>query len=471
MSRLLVGVVALSVAAGCSSREVQYPARSPSAGVAPVAAAAAVAPPPAMAAGSAPLAGLPPLPPGWVWPSDVQSGVAAASQAAASVASQAGLAGLVRPVDVSRLLPAAGTGPCAPIQVAPNVWISLPCGGTPRLGGSSAIPRRKGLLSTVNLPPQVDLRANGLDGPVLDQQMVGVCWTFALADVMDNSLRRQGYSDVVAPMHVLASDTWDQMWQSGKSTDNLTTERQLPYDPVEACKLNESKSEVWCGQAYHVQPGSWRGDPALVASVSRADAEGTFHVAAMQQLDTPVDTDQLAAILATGQSVYADMNIDTDAWGYRATRSGTIPDYANGNAGHGIAFVGYRGAGPSRQFLVHNSWGPKWANNGYAWLSDAMVRAHAIELFTVEVGMGQGVAPKPAPAPAPAPATGCTTRDLVFGTCAAACPGGNAPIAGICATVPTQGCASGQARDWVTGQCAALCSNGLAPAAGVCAPW
>ena len=180
--------------------------------------------------------------------------------AAASVASQAGLAGLVRPVDVSQLVPAAGTGPCAPIQVAPNVWICLPCGGTPRLGGSSAIPRRKGLLSTVNLPPQVDLRASGLDGPVLDQQMVGVCWTFALADVMDNSLRRQGYSDVVAPMHVLASDTWDQMWQSGKSTDNLTR-APAALRPGEGVQAQRVEERGLVRQAYHVQPGSGAAIP------------------------------------------------------------------------------------------------------------------------------------------------------------------------------------------------------------------
>ncbi len=431
-----------------------------------------------------------PLPPGWSWPLDVRAGLAAASS-------------IMRPFDVSRLIPAAGKGPCAPVQIGPSFWISLPCGGIPQLSRSNAVPRIKSLLPTSNLPASVDLRERGLDGPVLDQQMVGVCWTFALSDVMDNALRRRGRNDVIAPMHVLASDTFNQLWQHGASTEDLVTEPQWPYDPAKACKLNEDKSERWCGPAYHVKPGSWRSDPALASEVDRADSSGYFHVASVEKLDTPVDPDQIAALIASGHAVYDGMEINTKAWGYAATRAGVIPDYVPQGPGHAVVLMGYRGTGASRQFLVHNSWGKAWAKGGYAWISSRMVREHSLDALTLEVGEtnARPLPPNPRqaspgrstsntrPAPAPAPSSSSSqlpwpfasgascaagqTRDAVFGVCVAPCPGGSAPVAGLCApgTSASQSCAAGRVRDWVTHQCVVACPNGLPPAGGFCAPW
>ncbi len=480
MRHLLPLGASILLTLGCSTAEVQRPAAAPM--------------PARMSAPAPRAAAAPPLPAGWSWPMDVRAGLAAASS-------------VMRPFDVSGLMAAAGKGPCAPIQIGPSFWISLPCGGLPKLSGSTAVPRMKALLPTGNLPAAVDLRERGLDGPVLDQQQVGVCWTFAVANVMDNSLRRQGRGDVVAPLHVLASDTWNELWRHGRSSDDLVTEPQWTYDPVKACKLDEDKGEQSCGAAYHVERGSWRSDPALASEVDRAGSSGYFHVASVQKLDTPADPDQIAALIASGHAVYDGMAIDVKAWSFDVSRQGVIPDYVPQGPGHAITLVGYRGTGASRQFLVHNSWGKSWGNGGYAWISSKMVRAHSEDVFTLEVGDTTArplppnpqqpppgpPAPKPPPVPTPptpAPAPSgqsqlpwpfssggsCAagqTRDAVFGVCAAPCPGGSAPFAGLCAPAAStsQACASRQVRDWVTRQCVAACSNGLPPAGGLCAPW
>ncbi|HQP36076.1 MAG TPA: C1 family peptidase [Polyangiaceae bacterium] len=427
-----------------------------------------------------------PLPAGWIWPFDVRNVVTVFNPLA-----------LVRPLDVARLLPYQGQGSCAPAEVAPSVWFSPDCGFTQahRITGSQGVPAKALSGSMLALPAAVDLRASGLDGPVKYQQMVGVCWSFALSTLMDNALRRAGRTEVMSPMHVLSSSVWDDLWQKGRSERNITLESVWPYDPVKACKLNESASEVWCDQAYHVQHGSWRSDPVIVAERERANLSGAFHFTRVEQLQ-PSNTDQLAAVIAQGQAVYLSFQYNRQAWGAIGDSNPVIPDYVEEQGGHAVVGVGYRQAGPVRQFLLHNSWSPEWREGGYAWISEAMIRAHVRDAFVVELNVsGGGVTPAPAttgtvpwpfpfPMPGgwgPPPTSDCPSgqaRDVVFGTCVAACPAGIPPVAGICAMAspggtqgtPPSGCPAGQVVDWLTQTCSPQCKNGLPPIGGQCLP-
>jgi hypothetical protein len=379
-----------------------------------------------------------PLPTGWIWPFDL-------GHAAAFFTPPAN----VRPLDVSRLLAYQGSGPCSPAEVAPGIWFAPDC-GRQRVAGSPNVPVKSFGMSLSELPPSVDLRATGLDGPIKYQQMVGVCWSFALSTVMDNALRRAGHQEIIAPLHVLSSGVWDDLWAKGKSDRDLTLEPRWPYDPVKACKLNEAKSEIWCEQAYHVPHGSWRSDPALVAEVEQANRTGVFHITKVEQLK-PNDPDQIAATLAQGQAVYVSFEYNSTAWGKIGNSDPVIPDYTQEEGGHAVVAVGYRGIGPARQFLLHNSWSNEWRDGGYAWISDAMVRAHAKDAFTVEVHVDWtgGTTPPPAttgtatgwPFPVPIPglpgggggstASDCgagMARDVILGTCAKVCPGGSPPV-------------------------------------------
>jgi len=152
--------------------------------------------------------------------------------------------------------------------------------------------------------------------------------------------------------------------------------------------------------------------------------------------------------------------------------------------------------GPVRQFLLHNSWSPEWREGGYAWISEAMIRAHVRDAFVVELNVsGGGGTPAPAttgtvPWPFPFPMPGGwgppptsdwpsgQARDVVVGTCVTACPGGVPPVAGICAlaspggtqgTPPSQ-CPAGQVVDWLTQTCSPQCKSGLPPLGGQCLP-
>jgi hypothetical protein len=375
-----------------------------------------------------------PLPSGWVWPFNL-----------ATVAKAFDPYTIYRPIDVSALLALHRSGPCAPVEVAPNVWIQPLCTRLPRIAA------------------------------------------------------------------------WEDMWTNGGSDKALVREQEWPYDPVKACELQAEQDD--CDQAYHVQRGGWRNDPQLVAEKQRADGTGTWRIATVEKLSArPADPNQIASVVASGQAIYVGMDIDTRAFQNKNVRDGVISDYASGESGHALVIVGYRPSGATRQFLIHNSWGTDWGDRGYAWISEAMVSRFTHQAFVISVAARGAPAPTP-PSPGPptptstvrppslptawpfplpglpgvpggsSPASGTCengqARDMVFGSCSKACPGGSPPVAGFCPasppaspapapapvpTVPTGGCSAGQVRDWLTGSCVAQCANGLPPAGGACLP-
>lgn len=439
--------------------------------------------------GPAPMASAPqpvrgaPLPQGWMWP-----------PSAGLVATRSFLPGVVRPIDAARLRSARPSAGCRPMEVTPGFFVLPECGFLPQMKVANSMSTRSRFQGTI--PAAVDLRAMGLDGPVKDQQQVGVCWSFAISTLMDNGIRRAAKGDVVAPLHVLSADTFSVLFQKGKSDRPYSLEPTWPYDPVKACKLNEAQSEVWCEDAYHVRHGSWRSDPALVGEVERANATGVYRITKMETLDDPANPEEYAQIVAKGQAIYAAFEIDGTEW--NRARGGIIGEYPTGTRGrHAVTVVGYR-VGRGRELLIHNSWGASWGEGGYAWLSEATVRAHGKDAFTIEVDAGTpGQLPIPGgipgfnlpvqlpfpipglpqlqPGPTPGPGQGgCAVRDVVFGSCANACPSGSPPVAGICApagSAPTPGvpqCSSGQVLDWASQTCVAQCQSGLPPIAGRC---
>ncbi|MFO0612774.1 MAG: C1 family peptidase [Polyangiaceae bacterium] len=442
-----------------------------------------VAPPPPQGA---------PLQGGWAW-----------TNAARRAGTPRFMPGVLRPIDFNRVKSRMDDTPtsagCRPISLQNGELVMSACGLLPRLTDSPFATRKMALRSGGNVPAMVDLRAQGLDGPVKSQEMVGVCWAMALSSIMDNALLRQGSNEVVAPLHLVATDAWDSLHSSG-TTSAMTTENTWPYDPAKACKLKEKPRDQWCEDAYHVTQGSWRADSSLSAEVEAANARGTHRVTTFEVIEPP-SFDAIVDDLATGQEVYGAFRIDDAAWS--RPQGGMITDYASEERGpHAVTIVGYRTNGPrGRELLIKNSWGVDWGDGGYAWLTERTLQDHGDDFFAVVVDSkpggnfnpgttvipGLGI-PVPFPIPGlPQPggnnnggASGCPqgqVRDGVLQTCVNPCPNGSAPMAMICANgggggqqPAPQGCPQGQLNDMVTRACVNACANGRAPAAGVCLP-
>ena len=400
---------------------------------------------------------------------------------------QAPLPMIIRPVNVAAIRSLQGRIKCPPREMAPGTWVTLDCAAHRQM--TKVLPilpkARMGFTTAAGPVPEfVDHRQVGTEGPIKNQQAVGACTAFSLSTAMDNAIRRMGRQDTVAPLHIWSKYAVPMMGVAGDETvnKNITLEQTWPYDPIKACKLLKDPTDS-CSAAYGVQSGSGSLDPALRAEQSMADGQGRYRIEAIEQLNTrPVDTQELAAVLAGGDDLWVSFWVDSNAWQNRSLRDGVLPEYTqNDGSGHAVVLAGYRTVAGQRQYLIHNSWGDRWGQNGYGWITEANVQRHIRSAYKVRVVDAQGPS-QPQPN-----ASGCPSgqvRDSVLGTCAALCPSGSAPAASVCLpTIPgftppggqpapqqPNSCAQGQAPDMMTGQCLPLCPSGTPAIGGMCLP-
>ena len=405
---------------------------------------------------------------------------------------------IFRPVNVPALMALQGRMPCAPKEVAPGTWATFDCGPFQQISRAiQYIPFvRFNFLPTGPLPAAVDHRAEGSEGPIKDQGAVGVCTAVSLSSAMDNAVRRMGRQDVVSALHIWSKYGVPTMGQAGDNNVDkaVALEQAWQYDPAKACKLVRSPMDA-CTSAYGVTSGSEAYDPGLKAEHANADANGRYRLAAIEQLHSkPADPNEIATVLAAGDDLWISFSVNDQAWMSRSLSNAVIPDYeVTDDTGHAVVLAGYRTLpNGTKQFLVHNSWSARWGDNGYGWISEAMVTRMTRAVYRVRVSDGAGAPAQPGHAPAQpgqAPAAnGCPagqTKDPVFGMCIpGALPGGlpglpgglpaQPPIPGAPAPAPAKpqqgSCAQGQAPDMMSGQCANLCPGGAPSVGGMCLP-
>jgi hypothetical protein len=388
------------------------------------------------------------------------------------------------PRDLQALLAAPKRTHCPPHEVAPGVWVRFHCGafaavpnarpadpaklrmlrrGRLRLDspvGAAQLGADSGMTEDAwrkVLPHMVDHRKVGTEGPVMNQAQVGCCSAFSLASSLNNAVRRQNKSDAISPMHIWAHYFTPGM--SPASTKNqgrpLAVLSLWPYDEVVACKI--SQEEDACEQYYHVQKELPPWEPAIKQKLDDADAHGSWKLTSVTCVTgtlcsstAPTGTSDpaiVAAYLATGTDLWAAMWIDEQAWYHPA--NATIPDYtvpadaiANGTGeGHGVSFSGYDWSSGTLRFLVHNSWGETWGDQGYAWISEAMVQKYLQQAYKVTV---EDLTSAPA---RPGELNALTDDDCpedqlvdsVTGKCASICPGDVRQADGKCAVAPDAG--------------------------------
>lgn len=276
---------------------------------------------------------------------------------------------------------------------------------------------------TSALPALVDHRAQGLTGPVKNQNPVGACAGFAISSVMDTAIRRRGRFDVVSPLHVFASYTQQNDLGALKGKP-LTVEPVWPFDKVKACRIAAPQHGGNCESEAGVYPGSGVNDPLLLSEKARADGTGVFRIDAMEYL-TAKDVDQIALLLAEGEAVWVALAFNRQAWDWDSVKSGYLPYYPpQDGLGHAVVLQGYRMGPGGREFLFQNSWGPSWGLGGYLWIPDSMLRTHLLHGYRVRVSEAAG-APYVPPALPTAPAVP-----------AASCPPGQTPLLGVCLPLP-----------------------------------
>ena len=194
---------------------------------------------------------------------------------------------------------------------------------------------------TSNLPDSVDWRGTAVT-PVKDQGKCGSCWSFSATGAMEGAWAiSTGNLVSLSEQQLLdCSITYGDMACKGGLMDNafeyaidygLCLEHDVPYEAKrESCESSNCEAEVEFSECQDVPSG-----------------------------------DQLALKAAVAQQPVS-VAIQADKIVFQSYSSGVITgDVCGNNLDHGVLIVGYGTENGVDYWLVKNSWGVGWGDNGY----------------------------------------------------------------------------------------------------------
>lgn len=283
--------------------------------------------------------------------------------------------------------------PCPPPNLPPELASTIDCAAMKRFAEATIFVPRE--IAKGSLPAAVDLRAHGLSGPTKNQGSVGACAGFAVSTVLDNAARRLGRTEVISPLHVFATYAPTDDMSRALKHHAFTLEPIWPWEPSRACRFAREYQGENCRSEFGIVPGSAASDPQVLAEQRSADASGRVRIMGYEEMSGQ-DPDQLALVLASGEAIYAAFRYDGDAWGSINADNDRLPYYSpeGTEIGHAVTLEGYRWTPNGREFLFHNSWGSGWGRNGYAWVSELMIRTHLGNAYRV-IATDASVPPPP----------------------------------------------------------------------------
>jgi hypothetical protein len=346
---------------------------------------------------------------------------------------------------------------------------------------------KEGFVGDAEPPTLVDHRLDGTEGPIRDQKEVGACTAFSLASSIDHSFAHAtGKPAFVSVMHIWSryANGFKEDAASNNLGHVLTAESLWTYDAVAACKWVTPQD---CG-AYCQVPNASCGAP----DESRRDkADGAPQLTLATVTKVQPSTESFVAVLAKGQDVWFGMNIDAPVFERVSGKNVVVPDFdaRDSDAGHAMSIVGYRVQANGTYFLLKNSWGKSWGDQGYAWIHETTLTRNIVDAYAYVVDVTPSSAAPTAPStptptapaipaptapsskPAPSPSIAPTISPWLP-TAGPPSTGGlglpGLPFPGFPRPKP-KGCKTGQVPDTSTGACGAPCSDGSAPTNGACA--
>jgi C1A family cysteine protease len=200
------------------------------------------------------------------------------------------------------------------------------------------------LVGKVNVPSEIDWNAKGAVTPVKNQGSCGSCWAFSTTGSVEGA-------------HFLKTGSLKSLSEqqlvdcSGSEGNEGCNGGLMTYAFQYLIKFGGSVGQT--AYPYTARDGSCKAKTSdIVATISKFESP-------------PANEEQLGKYLDKGPisvAVEADQSI------FQFYRSGVLDGNCGRNLDHGVLAVGYGSDAKNGYWIVKNSWGASWGNQGYVWI-------------------------------------------------------------------------------------------------------
>ena len=203
------------------------------------------------------------------------------------------------------------------------------------------------------LPSSYDSRTDGIIPAVRDQGGCGSCWSFGTVGVMEVAVKKATGTTVDLAEQFLIScnrEGWDC---NGGLTASMYHYDTLGYNQSAAGAVLES-----------VKPYT-QTNGTCTASYAKAYVASDWQFLTGSEWTMPTNAAIKQAIVTYG-AVTAGVCVDDGWYDYTSGTYSSSSNVCGGSTNHQIVLVGWDDA--KNAWLLRNSWGSGWGENGYMWI-------------------------------------------------------------------------------------------------------